>query len=146
MTLSWVFTHLLGNKETKLNSSLNSWSQVCSGCILLCLTSLDEATVWRFWSTHQYHSSHMWLHKCSQHGKESSPSQWTKNIDKTHHFLRNNVENGNIIMMYCRIEDKIGDIFTKALRKNQFESNKLKLGMVYMHWPNFIQKGIQILF
>ena len=55
-----------------------------------------------------------------------------KHIDVRHHFLRKNVEKGNIIMNYCRTEDQIAYIFTKAINKDQFENNSLKLGMMNM--------------
>lgn len=47
--------------------------------------------------------------------------------------MRDNVEERNINMQYCRTEDQIADIFTKALGKDQFERNRLKLGMMNMH-------------
>ena len=54
----------------------------------------------------------------------------TKHIDVRHHFLRDNVEKGNIVLTYCPTEERIADIFTKALSKDQFERNRLKLGML----------------
>jgi len=63
-------------------------------------------------------------------GKNPVQHKRTKHIDVRHHFLRDNVEKGNICMQYCRIEDQIADIFTKALSKDQFESNRLKLGIM----------------
>ena len=54
----------------------------------------------------------------------------TKHIDVRHHFLRDNVEKGNILLTYCPKEEQIADIFTKALSKDQFKSNRLKLGMM----------------
>ncbi|KAH0751737.1 hypothetical protein KY285_004885 [Solanum tuberosum] len=57
----------------------------------------------------------------------------TNHIDVRHHFLRDNVEKGNISMQYYRTEDQIADNFTKAISKDQYESNMLKLGMMNMH-------------
>ena len=54
----------------------------------------------------------------------------TKHIDVRHHFLRDNVEKGYILLTYCPTEEQIADIFTKALSKDQFERNRLKLGML----------------
>ena len=54
----------------------------------------------------------------------------TKHIDVRHHFLRDNVEKGNIVLTYCPTEEQIVDIFTKVLSKDQFERNLLKLGML----------------
>ena len=65
----------------------------------------------------------------------NNPVQYkrTKPIDVRHHFLRDNVEKKDIIMKYYRTEDQIADIFTKALSKDQFERNRLTLGMINMH-------------
>ncbi|XP_070010320.1 secreted RxLR effector protein 161-like [Nicotiana sylvestris] len=52
----------------------------------------------------------------------------TKHIDVRHHFLRDNVEKGLICMKFCSIEDQIADIVTKALIREQFERNRVKLG------------------
>ena len=56
-------------------------------------------------------------------GKNLLQHKRTKRIDVTHHFLRDNVEKGNIVLTYCLTEEQIANIFTKALRKYQFESN-----------------------
>jgi len=54
----------------------------------------------------------------------------TKHIDIRHRFLRDNVEKGLISMNYCANNRQIADIFTKALRREQFERNKLELGLI----------------
>ena len=54
----------------------------------------------------------------------------TKHIDVRHHFLRDNVEKGTIVLTYCPTEEQIADIFTKALNKDKFEKNRLKLRML----------------
>ncbi|XP_070020511.1 secreted RxLR effector protein 161-like [Nicotiana sylvestris] len=54
----------------------------------------------------------------------------TKHIDVRHHFLRDNVEKGLIYMKFCSTEDQIVDIFTKALSREYFERNRVKLGML----------------
>ena len=63
-------------------------------------------------------------------GKNPVHHKRTKHIDVRHHFLRDNVEKGNIVLTYCPTEEQIADIFTKALSKDQFERNRLKLGML----------------
>ena len=54
----------------------------------------------------------------------------TKHIDIRHHFLRDNVEKGLISMNFCATENQIADIFTKALSREQFERNRLELGLI----------------
>jgi len=54
----------------------------------------------------------------------------TKHIDIRHHFLRGNVRKGLISMNFCATDKQIADIFTKALSREQFERNRLELGMI----------------
>ncbi|XP_069149993.1 secreted RxLR effector protein 161-like [Solanum lycopersicum] len=63
-------------------------------------------------------------------GKNPVHHKRRKHIDVRHHFLRDHVEKGNIVLTYCPTEEQIADIFTKALSKDQFERNRLKLGML----------------
>ena len=63
-------------------------------------------------------------------GKNPVHHKRTNHIDVRHHFLRDHVEKGNIVLTYCPTEEQIADIFTKALSKDQFEKNRLKLGML----------------
>ena len=63
-------------------------------------------------------------------GKNPVHHKRTKLIDVRHQFLRDNVDKGNIVLTYYPIEEKIADIFTKALNKDQFEISWLKLGML----------------
>ncbi|CAM8940534.1 unnamed protein product [Rhodiola kirilowii] len=53
----------------------------------------------------------------------------TKHIEIRYHFLRDCVEKGTITMEYCRTEEQIADIFTKALHMEPYEKLRLELGM-----------------
>ncbi|CAM8899364.1 unnamed protein product [Rhodiola kirilowii] len=53
----------------------------------------------------------------------------TKHIEIRYHFLRDCVEKGTIAMEYCRTEEQIADIFTKALHREPYEKLRLELGM-----------------
>ena len=66
-------------------------------------------------------------------GKNLVQHKRTKHNDDRHHFLRDNVEKGNIVLTYCPTEEQIAYIFTKGLSKDQFESDRLKLGMMTFH-------------
>ena len=57
-------------------------------------------------------------------------NKMTKYIDIRHHFLRDNVAKGMISMNFCATDEQVADIFTKALSKEQFEKNKLELGLL----------------
>ena len=54
----------------------------------------------------------------------------TKHIDVCHHFLRENVEKSLISMNFCASNKQIDDIFNKALSREQFERNRLELGLI----------------
>ena len=54
----------------------------------------------------------------------------TKHIDIRHHFLRDNVEKDLVSMNYCATNKQIADIFNKALNREQFEKNRLELGLI----------------
>lgn len=51
----------------------------------------------------------------------------TMYIDVRHHFLRDNVAKGNVVMRYCMIKDQIADIVTKEMSKENFFKNILSL-------------------
>jgi hypothetical protein len=44
----------------------------------------------------------------------------TKHIDIRHHFLRDHVAKGDIVLEGERLEDQLADIFTKPLDKTRF--------------------------
>ncbi|KAB2077313.1 hypothetical protein ES319_A06G092600v1 [Gossypium barbadense] len=52
-----------------------------------------------------------------------------KHIDTKYHFIREQVKNKNVELVYCRTEDQLADIFTKPLKANIFHKLKEKLGM-----------------
>lgn len=53
-----------------------------------------------------------------------------KHIDIRHYFLRDQVENDNIYMMFCSTEDQISDIFTKPLYRDQSKKNRMRMGLL----------------
>ncbi|GJS73049.1 RNA-directed DNA polymerase, eukaryota [Tanacetum coccineum] len=54
----------------------------------------------------------------------------TKHIEICHHFLRDNVQKGNISIEKVASEDNIADIFTKPLKREVFNYSRLGLGMM----------------
>ncbi|GJW78083.1 hypothetical protein Tco_0139765 [Tanacetum coccineum] len=54
----------------------------------------------------------------------------TKHIEIHHHFLRDNVQKGNISIEKVASEDNIADIFTKPLKREVFNYLRLGLGMM----------------
>ncbi|GJS55442.1 hypothetical protein Tco_0628804 [Tanacetum coccineum] len=54
----------------------------------------------------------------------------TKHIEIRHHFLRDNVQKGNIFIEKVSSEDNIADILTKPLKREPFNYLRLGLGMM----------------
>ena len=54
----------------------------------------------------------------------------TKHVQIRYHFVREAVEQGTIILEYCRTDDMLADRFTKALARDQFEKLRAGIGLV----------------
>jgi len=54
----------------------------------------------------------------------------TKHIDIRHHFLRDNIEKGNISLEYVQTDNQLADIFTKPLLESNFIRLRRELGLV----------------
>ena len=54
----------------------------------------------------------------------------TKHIEIRHHFLRDNVQKGNISIEKVSSEDNIADILTKPLKREPFNLLRLGLGLM----------------
>nr|GEZ56816.1 copia protein [Tanacetum cinerariifolium] len=54
----------------------------------------------------------------------------TKHIEIRHHFLRDNVQKGNISIEKVASEDNIADIFTKPLKHEVFNHLRIGLGIM----------------
>ena len=53
----------------------------------------------------------------------------TKHIDTKFHFIRELVNNGEIVLQHCRIEEQLADILTKPLAKKSFDHFRKCLGV-----------------
>ena len=53
----------------------------------------------------------------------------TKHIDTKFHFIRELVNNCEIVLQHCSTEDQLADIFTKPLTKKSFDHFRKCLGM-----------------
>ena len=54
----------------------------------------------------------------------------TKHIDIRHHFLRDNIQKGNISIEKVYTEDNIADILTKPLKREPLNLLRLGLGLM----------------
>ena len=57
----------------------------------------------------------------------------SKHIALKHHFIREAAENGEIQLEFCRSEDQIADILTKALPREKFQQLREALGVQAQH-------------
>jgi cell pole-organizing protein PopZ len=55
--------------------------------------------------------------------------QRTRHINRKYHFIREALQEGVINMKFCRSEEQLADIFTKALPKDRFKQLRLNLGV-----------------
>jgi hypothetical protein len=54
----------------------------------------------------------------------------TKHIDIRHHFIRELVQQEFLFFEFCKSEDQLADIFTKALPKDRLETLRSQLGIL----------------
>jgi hypothetical protein len=52
--------------------------------------------------------------------------QRTRHINRKYHFIREALQKGVINIQFCRSEEQLADIFTKALSKDRFKQLRLK--------------------
>jgi hypothetical protein len=55
----------------------------------------------------------------------------SKHIETRFHFIREQVVNGNIEVVYCPTEIQFADSFTKAVKLDRFEFLRKKLGLIF---------------
>ena len=53
----------------------------------------------------------------------------TKHIDTRFHYIRELVNNGEIVLEHCRTQEQVADILTKPLDQKSFEFLRKCLGM-----------------
>ena len=46
-----------------------------------------------------------------------------------HHFIRDAIEDGEVQLDFCRSEDQVADILTKALQRDRFQQLRDALGI-----------------
>ncbi|KAI4365385.1 hypothetical protein MLD38_021374 [Melastoma candidum] len=55
----------------------------------------------------------------------------SKHIELRHHFIRDHVQNGSIVVEYVSTETQLCDIFTKPLNFEKFSKLRMELGICY---------------
>ena len=54
----------------------------------------------------------------------------TKHIEIRHHFLRDHIQRGNIVLNHVSTDKQLADILTKPLNEDQFCYIRRELGMI----------------
>lgn len=67
----------------------------------------------------------------------------TKHIELRHHFIRELVANGEIILKFCNTESRVSDIFTKALSGKRHMYLRSLLGVCDFESRGSVKSGIQ---
>jgi hypothetical protein len=57
-------------------------------------------------------------------------SQRSKHIDVVHHFVRDRVQEGQIILEYCNTQAMVADSLTKAVGTDKFVFCRAEVGLV----------------
>ncbi|KAJ9553587.1 hypothetical protein OSB04_017632, partial [Centaurea solstitialis] len=65
----------------------------------------------------------------------------TKHIDIRYHFIKDNVEKGNIEMFFVQIDYQLADLFTKPLDEKRFNFLVSKLGMLSIPTDSCVVSG-----
>ena len=55
-----------------------------------------------------------------------------KHVAIKYHFIRDQVDNGTVVLKYCKTEDMLADIMTKGLPRVQFEKLRQMIGVKAM--------------
>ena len=53
----------------------------------------------------------------------------SKHINIKYHFIRELIKDGEVYIKYCKTQDQVADVFTKALKTDSFLKMKEKLGV-----------------
>ena len=53
----------------------------------------------------------------------------SKHIDTRFHLLRDQVSKENLRLEFCRSQDQLTDVLTKALKKDSFEKLRVRIGV-----------------
>ena len=61
--------------------------------------------------------------------------KWTKHIEVDYHFIHDEIQRGHIVTSYVQTTNRLADIFTKILGRQQFEYLVGKLGIRDLHAP-----------
>jgi transposase InsO family protein len=75
---------------------------------------------------------------CIALAKNPTHHSRTKHIDVQHHFIREKLDSGEIILKYCPTEDMVADVLTKALAKERHQRLAFEMGL---REGNYSQSG-----
>jgi hypothetical protein len=88
--------------------------------IILCITTLDATNSQGLWLHDEPYPSICDNESAKKIAYNPSEHSRTKHIDIWHHFLRDHVIKGDIVISHVGTNDQVADIFTKPLDEKQF--------------------------
>lgn len=127
-TLFRTLSCFMGNQKAKHNRTFNGWGKHvvdASFCaqLLWIKQQLEDFGIKVGWIPIMCENTSV-----VNMAKNLVQHKRTKYIDVCHHFLRDNVEKGHIIMAICSTTDQVAGIFIKSLGRRKFQRNRLALG------------------
>ena len=126
-----------------LGSALVSWSSRKQHCVALSTTeaeyiAMGESVSQLLWMIHtledygfSYKKLQVLCDNISTINLTKNPVHHsrTKHIEVKHHFIRDHVAKGDIVLNYVESKSNLADIFTKPLPENEFSHLRRELGM-----------------
>lgn len=67
---------------------------------------------------------------CIRVAESDKPTRRMKHVDVRFHFVKNEIDNGTVRLLYVPSEDQIADVMTKGLPRIQFEKLRDLLGLL----------------
>jgi hypothetical protein len=103
--------------------------------------ALSEATQEAIWlkallqELKHFHQPSVILHEdnqgCIAISKNPEHHKRTKHIDIKYHFIREKVEDKTLDVKYCKTDEMVADILTKAIPKVQFQKFTKAMGLQF---------------
>ena len=134
--ISWPFSNLLESKKQHTVSwsfaEVEYHSMALNACELIWLQQfLSNLNVSSSSSTHLYYDNQAAMHIVN------SPvyHERTKHIEIECHFIRDCIQQGSLLTRFVHSQHQVANLFTKALRKQQFQFLVGKLDIQNLHAP-----------
>jgi hypothetical protein len=112
LSFFWIFSYLLVFSKRIISCSIHHRGRVCSRCcqiLWIVHTMRDFRVIFEIVPLKCHNTSVISVAETPVFNKRM------RHLERRHHFLRDHVEKGDILMKYIDTETRLADIFTKPL-------------------------------